>query len=249
MAPKQVLINCDMGEAYGPWAMGPDEELMPLTDQVNVACGFHAGDPTTMMKTVRLAKKYNKAVGAHPGLPDKEGFGRRLMDIPPEDLSCQLLYQVGALKAMLDAEGMKLNHIKPHGKLYRMIKDDEKVGDACFSAIKTFNVPFIGLPGTAHEALAKKHGVEFIPEFFPDLWYDDFGQTVPILTAGRVPNADIKPKMDKVIATGNVISIKGKEATVPLAGRGFTCCVHSDLPGAFENMKAVRAAVDEAKKI
>jgi UPF0271 protein len=152
-----------------------------MLDQANIACGFHGGDPTTMMKTVRLAKKYNKAIGAHPGLPDKEGFGRRLMDIPPEDLYCQILYQVGALKAMLDAEGLKLNHIKPHGKLYRMIKDDERVGEACMRAIATFGVPFIGLPKTAHETLANKYGVEFIPEFFPDLWYDDQGQTVPIL--------------------------------------------------------------------
>ena len=154
---------------------------MALTDQANIACGFHAGDPTTMMKTVRLAKKHGVVVGAHPGLPDKEGFGRRLMDIPPEDLYCQMLYQVGSLKAMLDVEGVPLNHIKPHGKLYRMIKDDPKVGHACFRAIKTFNVPFVGLPGTAHEELCKEYGVDFIPEFFPDLWYDDMGQTVPIL--------------------------------------------------------------------
>ncbi|KIW64879.1 hypothetical protein PV04_07183 [Phialophora macrospora] len=244
--PSKVLINCDMGEGFGNWSMGPDEDLMPLTDQANIACGFHAGDAMTMMKTVRLAKKYNKAVGAHPGLPDKEGFGRRLMDIPPEVLYCQMLYQVGSLQAMLNAEGMKLSHIKPHGKLYRMIKDDEKVGHACFRAIKTFNVPFVGLPGTAHEALCKEYGVEFVPEFFPDLWYDDHGQTVPILTAGRVPLSDVRPKMDKVMATEKVTSIHGNEATVPFAGRGFTCCVHSDLPGSLECMRSVRAAVDEA---
>lgn len=154
---------------------------MPLADLANVACGFHAGDPLTMLKTVRLAKKHGKPVGAHPGLPDKEGFGRRFMDIAPEDLAAQVLYQVGALQAMLEAEGMVLNHVKPHGKLYRMIKDDPKIGDACMRAIKTFGVPFIGLPGTAHEELCKTHGIEFVPEFFPDLWYDDHGQTVPIL--------------------------------------------------------------------
>ncbi|PKS11148.1 hypothetical protein jhhlp_002909 [Lomentospora prolificans] len=182
MAPaSQILINCDMGEGFGQWKMGPDEELMPLLDQANIACGFHAGDSATMVKTIRLAKKYGKAVGAHPGLPDKEGFGRRLMDIPPETLYSQVLYQVGALEAMLRAEGMVLSHIKPHGKLYRMIKDDPKVGDACMRAIKTFNVPFVGLPGTAHEELANKYEIPFIPEFFPDLWYDDQGQTVPIL--------------------------------------------------------------------
>lgn len=154
---------------------------MAMADQANIACGFHAGDPTTMLRTVRLAKKHNVAVGAHPGLPDKEGFGRRFLDIPPHDLHCQMLYQVGSLKAMLDAEGVKLNHIKPHGKLYRMIKDMPEVGEACFQAIKTFGVPFIGLPGTAHEELCKKHGIEFIPEFFPDLFYDEEGQTVPLV--------------------------------------------------------------------
>jgi 5-oxoprolinase (ATP-hydrolysing) subunit A len=102
---------------------------MPLTDQANVACGFHAGDPTTMMKTIRLAKKHGKSVGAHPGLPDKEGFGRRYIDISAEDLRNQIIYQVGALKAMLDSEGMDLSHIKPHGRLYRMIKDYPELGD------------------------------------------------------------------------------------------------------------------------
>lgn len=154
---------------------------MPLTDQANIACGFHAGDPSIMMKTVKLAKKHGKAVGAHPGLPDKEGFGRRYMDIPTEDIYCQILYQVGALQAMLAAEGMKLSHIKPHGRLYRMVKDFPEVGEACMRAVKTFNVPFIGLPGTPHEELCRKYEIEFIPEFFPDLWYDDEGQTVPIL--------------------------------------------------------------------
>ncbi|ETN43926.1 uncharacterized protein HMPREF1541_11057 [Cyphellophora europaea CBS 101466] len=154
---------------------------MPLLDLANIACGFHAGDAATMVRTVQLAKKHHKLVGAHPGLPDKEGFGRRLMDIPAETLYAQVLYQVGALKAVLDAEGMRLNHIKPHGKLYRMIKDDEAVGRACMRAISTFGVPFVGLPGTRHEALCEEFGVEFVPEFFPDLWYDDEGQTVPIL--------------------------------------------------------------------
>ena len=154
---------------------------MPMTDLANIACGFHASDPSIMMKTVRLAKKHGKLVGAHPGLPDKEGFGRRYMDIAPEDMYCQVMYQVGALKAMLESEGMTMHHIKPHGRLYRMIKDYPETGDACMRAIRIFDVPFVGLPGTAHEELAKKHGVEFIPEFFPDLWYDEEGQTVPIL--------------------------------------------------------------------
>lgn len=234
-----------------------------MLDQANIACGFHAGDPAIMVKTVKLAKKHGKVVGAHPGLPDKEGFGRRLMDIPPESLYAQMLYQVGALKAMLDAEGMPLNHIKPHGKLYRMIKDDEKVGEACMKAIKTFGVPFVGLPGTAHETLCQKFGIEFIPEFFPDLWYDEEGQTVPILTAGRVPHGDIKEKMSKVIKEDTVVSVRGSLATVPFNGRPFTCCIHSDLPGripvskipwvltqslgSVEAMKSVKAAIEEAK--
>lgn len=159
---------------------GDDEALMPKTDLANIACGFHAGDPSVMLKTVKLAKQHGKLVGAHPGLPDKEGFGRRYIDIAPNDIYCQVLYQVGALKAMLESEGMTLNHIKPHGKLYRMVKDDPKIGDAFMRAAKTFKVPFIGLPGTSHEELCKKHDVEFMAEFFPDLWYDEEGQTVPI---------------------------------------------------------------------
>ena len=153
---------------------------MPLLDVANVACGFHGGDPVTMLKTVRLAKKYNKPVGAHPSLPDREGFGRRRIEIDPDDLYCQTLYQIGALVAMLKSEGMELNHVKPHGMMYRMMKEQEPLADAVMRAVKIYNVPVMGLPTTNHETFAKKYDIPFIPEFFPDLQYDTQGLTVPI---------------------------------------------------------------------
>ncbi len=115
-----VQINCDMGESFGLWRLGDDAAILPFIDVANVACGFHASDPVVMRRTVRMAKEHGVAVGAHPSLPDLQGFGRREMKLEPDELSAAILYQVGALKAFLDAEGMALSHIKPHGALYAM---------------------------------------------------------------------------------------------------------------------------------
>src|SRR5262252_7654626 len=126
----KIAINCDMGESFGLYKMGDDEGLMPHITIANVACAFHASDPSVMAKTVRLAKRHNVKVGAHPSLPDLQGFGRREMKMPREELANCVLYQVGALKAFLDAEGMKLNHIKPHGALYGMAARAEPIAEA-----------------------------------------------------------------------------------------------------------------------
>src|SRR6266478_4958634 len=135
-----VEINCDMGESYGLYRMGDDEGMMPHITIANVACGFHGSDPSVMQKTVRLAKKFGVKVGAHPSLPDLQGFGRREMKMEPKELTDCLLYQVGALKAFLDAEGMPLNHIKPHGALYGMAARDEQVAHAICDAAETYGV-------------------------------------------------------------------------------------------------------------
>nr|AAA33313.1 LamB [Aspergillus nidulans] len=137
MAPikKKALINCDMGEAYGNWTCGPDLELLPLIDIANIACGFHAGDPLIMMETVRNCKAHNILVGAHPGLPDIQGFGRREMKLSPEELTAITIYQVGALQGFLDREGVRLNHVKPHGVLYGMMCRDYEVAKAVMLGI------------------------------------------------------------------------------------------------------------------
>src|SRR5215813_15431088 len=175
---EMVVINCDMGEAYGLYKMGDDEGLMPLIDVANVACGFHASDFNHMRKTVQLAKQHGVKVGAHPSLPDLQGFGRREMKIGREELANCILYQIGALKAFLDAEGMALNHIKPHGALYGMAARSEDIANAICDAADVFKVPLLGMARTKHEEVYTKRGFKFIPEFYVDLDYDKDGKLI-----------------------------------------------------------------------
>jgi UPF0271 protein len=149
-----VTLNCDMGESYGNWRFGDDAGIMPHIDCANIACGFHASDPWTMLKTVRLALSHGKQVGAHPSLPDREGFGRREMKLQPEELTAAFLYQIGALTGMLAAEGGRLSHVKPHGIIYGMAANDMDTARAIAAAVRPFGVPLFGMAGTCHETAA-----------------------------------------------------------------------------------------------
>src|SRR5271157_6558672 len=140
-----LAINCDMGEGFGLYRCGDDAGIMPFITLANVACGFHASDPTVMHKSVLLAEQHGVRVGAHPSLPDLQGFGRREMRMDPRELTDCLIYQVGALKAFLDAEGVALNHIKPHGALYGMAARDENIAAAIADAVRPFGVPILGM--------------------------------------------------------------------------------------------------------
>ncbi|KAJ0337610.1 hypothetical protein COL922a_006603 [Colletotrichum nupharicola] len=171
MAPglaSKFEINADMGEGFGRWKMGPDEELMPYIDAANIACGFHAGDPSIMHKTIALCKQHGVKAGAHPGLADLLGFGRRKMEIDPKDMYCMVLYQVGALKAMLDAQGVPLAHIKPHGELFFYMQRDLTIMRAVLEACATFKVPVYGAWNTAQAEMCAELGVEFQGEVRPD---------------------------------------------------------------------------------
>src|SRR5690348_9385981 len=165
----KVEINCDMGESYGLYRMGDDAAIMPHITIANVACGFHASDPTVMQRTVRLAKKAGVKVGAHPSLPDLQGFGRREMKMEPEELAACVIYQVGALKGFLEAEGMMLSHVKPHGSLYGMAARMPDIAGAIATAAKVFEVPVYGMAGTLHEKVYTEAGLEFVSEFYADL--------------------------------------------------------------------------------
>src|SRR5919109_1210433 len=154
-----LAINCDMGEGFGLYRCGDDAAIMPYITLANVACGFHASDPTVMHRTVRLAKQHGVKVGAHPSLPDLQGFGRREMKMDPKELADCLIYQVGALKAFLDAEGMALNHIKPHGALYGMAARSEEIANAICDAADVFKVPLLGMARTKHEEIYPKRGI------------------------------------------------------------------------------------------
>src|SRR3984893_398519 len=156
---EPVTINCDMGEGFGLYRMGDDAAMMPLVDLANVACGFHASDPSIMRATVRLAREHGVKVGAHPSLPDMQGFGRRAMAITPAEIEDIVTYQVGALNAFLQAEGVRLNHVKPHGALYGMAARDETIAAAVAHAVRPFGVPILGMAFTAHETVYKDKGV------------------------------------------------------------------------------------------
>lgn len=234
-----AILNCDMGEAFGLYKMGDDKGLMPLIDIANVACGFHASDFNHMRSTVRLAKEHGVKVGAHPSLPDLQGFGRREMKIGREELANCILYQLGALKGFLDAEGMALNHIKPHGSLYGMAARMEDVAHAICDAADVYKVPLLGMINTLHEKIYIERGHTFIAEFYADLDYNDQGGL--IITREHEPKDPVKAALicQRAIREGLVASVGG----VDIAVKAETICVHSDTPNAVEIATAVRNAL------
>ena len=232
----RMTINCDMGEGFGLYRLGNDAAMMPLIDLANVACGFHASDPTIMRATVRLAKQHAVKVGAHPSLPDLQGFGRRAMVISPAEVTDLVTYQVGALRAFVEAEDVPLNHVKPHGALYGMAARDEKIAAAIADAVRPFGVPILGMAFTAHETIYRDKGIELIPEFYADLDYDGDGN----LILSRVHDA-----VDPVQAAARVLRAMREHAVKTTSGkdirvRATTVCVHSDTPSAV----AIAAELD-----
>jgi 5-oxoprolinase (ATP-hydrolysing) subunit A len=235
-----LAINCDMGEAFSLYQCGDDEGIMPYITLANVACGFHASDPMVMRKTIRLAKKFGVKVGAHPSYPDLQGFGRREMKMSREELSACILYQVGALKAFLDAEGMPLNHIKPHGALYGVAARDENVANAICDAADVFKVPVLGMANTKHEEVYTKRGMQFLAEYYTDLDYADDGSLI-ITREHEAKNAEIAAQRAiRAVKEGKATSINGKD--IPM--RADCICVHSDTPGAVALAIAVRKALE-----
>ncbi|MEM7696603.1 MAG: 5-oxoprolinase subunit PxpA [Pseudomonadota bacterium] len=234
-----TIINCDMGESFGLYKMGDDAALMPHITVANVACGFHASDPNHMRATCRLAKAHGVKVGAHPSLPDLQGFGRRKMDIPRDELANILIYQIGALSGFLKAEGMAMSHIKPHGALYGMAARDEAVANAVADAAEIFGVPLMGMTGTLHETVYGARGTGFIPEFYADLDYGDDGF---ILITREHPAHDpdkVGQKCLRAVRDGLTTTVSGKDVAVT----ADAICVHSDTPNAAEIAAAVKTAV------
>ncbi len=234
-----ITINCDMGESYGLWRMGDDRGLMPLVDLANVACGFHASDFEHMHATVRLAKAHGVEVGAHPSLPDRQGFGRRVMTMRREELRDCLLYQIGALSAFLRAEGMELHHIKPHGALYGMAARDPEVAHAICDAADVFPVPILGMAGTEQERVYAARGHRMLREFYADLDYDDDGRLVITREHAAVEPQRAAERVVRAVREGLVRSIGGRDLPVAVD----TVCVHSDTPDAVAIARAVREAL------
>ena len=235
----RVEMNCDMGESFGLYRIGDDEGIMPLISVANVACGFHASDPNHMRNTVRLAKEHNVRVGAHPSLPDLQGFGRREMKIDREELANIIVYQVGALKAFLDAEGMTMNHIKPHGSLYGMAARLEHVAQAVCDAADVFQVPLFGMINCLHEEVYQARGHEFIAEYYADLPYRDDGGLIITREHDAVDPQEAAARSLRAVQEGKTKSINDNDVAV----RADCICVHSDTPNAVEVAQAIREAV------
>jgi UPF0271 protein len=223
-----IDLNCDLGESFGAYNLGNDEEMLDYITSANIACGFHAGDPSVMKRTVRLALQKEVAIGAHPGLPDLAGFGRREMAITPEEAYDMVVYQMGALSAFVRAEGGMLHHVKPHGALYNMAAVNKKLAEAIAEAVYKVNaqVTLYGLAGSELINAGAKLGLKTASEVFADRTYQQDGT----LTSRRLPNALITEPQQAVkqvvrmIKEGKVLSRQGSDVTI----KADTVCIHGD---------------------
>jgi 5-oxoprolinase (ATP-hydrolysing) subunit A len=242
---KKIDLNCDMGESYGAWKMGADAEVMPFISSANIASGFHAGDPATIRKTVKLAVDHGVAIGAHPSLPDLMGFGRRVMRISPQDMYDLVIYQAGAVEAFARAAGAKLHHVKCHGALYNMAATDEGLSDAMVRAVKDLGrgVILYCLSQSRNFELAKKAKIPVAGEVFADRGYSDDGTLAPRdKPGGMIVDAAASEKQAlAMILEGRVTSLSGKKVAVA----ADTMCLHGDQPGAVAFAQRLRKAFSE----
>ncbi len=234
-----ITINCDMGEAFGLYRFGDDSGLLPYAHLANVACGFHAGDPMIMRRTVRDAAARGVRVGAHPGFPDLQGFGRRAMAMSRDEVEALVMYQVGALLPFLAAEGLALNHIKPHGALFGAALRDRDVAEGIAAAAARFDVPVLCLAGTLQSEVYAARGLRTVPEYYLDLDYSDDGA---LLITREHPPKDAQEaarRAVRVARDGVLTTVGGRE--LPVRAESF--CLHSDTPNAAEIARAVHEAL------
>ena len=242
-----IDLNADVGEGFGPYGMGADEELFSLVTSANVACGFHGGDPMTMDRTVALAVRHRLAVGAHPGHHDLRGFGRNPIAVPPAEIERDVLYQVGALQAFARSHGVELAHVKPHGALYNQAATDAAVADAVARGVARAGsgLVLVGLASTGvMAAAAARVGLRFAAEAFADRRYEADGTLQPRRVAGSVIGdpAEAAAQAVSIARDGRVKAADGRVVEV----RAETLCLHGDNPAAVANARAVRQALEAA---
>lgn len=236
----RVDLNADIGESFGNYTIGMDAEVIRYITSANTACGYHAGDPLVMEKTVALAKAGNVAVGAHPGYPDLMGFGRRNMKVSPAEAKAYIKYQVGALKAFTDAAGVKMQHVKPHGAFYNMAAVDEDLAAAICEGIKEIDPDLImlGLAGSKHITAAHKVGLKVASEVFADRNYMEDGTLVPRSRADAKisdPEEAIT-RVIRMVKDGKVTAVTGRDIDI----KADSVCVHGDNPKAVEFVRTIR---------
>ena len=242
-----VDLNSDLGESFGPYTIGNDEEMLKIISSANVGCGFHGGDPIVMHRTLELAKENSVGVGAHPGFNDLYGFGRRqIVGERPEDIEKILIYQVGAIQGMAAALDMRVTHYKIHGALGNMACVDPDLAMAAARAVKAVapDLLFLVLPGSELEKAGERMGLRIAREIFGDRAYDDAGMLVPRKQEGAVLH-DPKvaaPRIVKFVEQGAIESVNGKKIPVPID----SICVHGDSPSAVEMAAAIRSALTQS---
>ncbi|MCI2947676.1 5-oxoprolinase subunit PxpA [Staphylococcus caledonicus] len=236
----QIDLNCDLGEAFGNYSFGGDADIIPLITSANIACGFHAGDENVMNETVKLAKEHGIDIGAHPGLPDLKGFGRRNMDIAPDEIYNLVVYQLGALNGFCKIHGTRINHVKPHGALYQMGARDKTIARAIAQAVYDFDpeLIFVGLSNTLLISEAQAIGLKVASEVFADRRYEDDGQLVSRKEkdASITNTEEALNQVIKMLTENKVVSKNGKEIDL----QADTICVHGDGAHALEFVTQIR---------
>jgi UPF0271 protein len=239
-------LNSDLGESFGRWVLGDDEAMLDLVTSANVACGFHAGDPTTLRRTCRMAADAGVVVGAQVGYRDLAGFGRRFIDVAPDELADDVVYQIGALDGMCRVVGTAVRYVKPHGALYNAIVHHEAQAEAVVAAVVSYSedLPVLGLPGSAFLRAAERAGLRTVPEFFVDRGYTPDGTLVSRREPGAVLHdpEEVTARLLRLVSDGVVTAVDGSDVAVT-AG---SACVHGDSPGAVEMARAVRAGLAKA---
>ena len=240
---KTIDLNCDMGESFGAWTMGQDADVLEFVSSANIACGFHAGDPVTMRRTVAAAAARGVAIGAHPSLPDLAGFGRREMRVSADETHAMTLYQIGALAAFVRAAGVRLHHVKPHGALYNMAARDATLADAIAQAVRAFDpsLRLVGLAGSALPRAGARIGLAVAHEAFADRRYQDDGALTPRSEAGAVIE-DIDAAVAQALAIARCEPVTTRSGGTRVL-RADTICVHGDRPDAGEFARRLHVAL------
>jgi UPF0271 protein len=239
-SPREIDLNADLGESFGVWKLGDDDAMLAMVTSANVACGFHAGDATTLARTCRAAAERGVRIGAQVSYRDLAGFGRRFIDATPEDLTADVIYQIGALQALAHAAGSTVSYVKPHGALYNTIVTNHDQARAVAEAVHAVDprLPVLGLSGSVFFAAAQELGLRTVSEAFADRAYRSDGQ----LVSRRMPNAvlhdiaDIADRVASMVTAGRVAAVDG--STIPITVESI--CVHGDSPGAVQIATAVR---------
>jgi 5-oxoprolinase (ATP-hydrolysing) subunit A len=241
-----IDLNADVGESFGRWRLGDDEALLDLVTSANVACGFHAGDPATLVATCRAAVTRGVAIGAQVGYRDLAGFGRRFVDVSADDLYADVLYQLSALDGIARTVGGAVTYVKPHGALYNAIVHHEGQAAAVVRAVSDHSpgLPVLGLPGSAFLNAAMKAGLRAVPEAFADRNYTASGTLVPRSEPNALLDqpAPVAARVVRLVTEGRVTALDGTEVRI----QAESVCVHGDSPGAVEMSRAVKDALDQA---